>query len=478
MRTFKTIGIDITASHVHAVQLEHRAGRTLLQRAVSLPLPESDNDAVNVLASLGREHRFDTKSSTAVALENEKIYFANVDHLKAEELTQADQPNWQEEFPLPDSQIVTDGCSFHALPDSRQTFLIAATQREALNNRVDLFSSGNWNIRQVHSEIFAIQAAVAFSHPELFENRALIVYEGRTHLFIALVEDHNCVVIRKLTLPLPEENMAANLVRELEMTWRAATGQILPAGTSIVLSGSQDNQDDWKKLLSDRLLSKVIIHQPSEKIQLANGIEMDEEWGVALGLALGVRDVDEHGGPNFKYAHAAGCEADFNPRRHIYLTLGLVASVIVAFVIGQFVKRSSMERQNAAIESDIQLIYAQTFPEEKPPVKALAQINEHVARIKKALITSSNPMSFSIDPLDVLYHVVSQTPKTMDIELLELSIMDDTVQVKARCRNMEIAYEWKERLSALEGFKSTSIRSEQYDSQTNSEVFTLGIVLQ
>ena len=478
----RCIGIDIRERQVHAVQVSSDKDGFCIEKVFSAPRRRSGDRTAEILDALTHEYGFDRRAGAAMAVADEALFYRNIEKGNAETLAQEGQPDWQNEFPLPFDSLITDGCSYHPLPDHGETYLLTATDPAALERQLEPFDQAKLTVDRADAPIFAVLATATVNHPQALAEQALIVYVNDSHLLMAVTKRLDVVMIRSLPWPADacQERLAprqSSLLREIEMTWRAAMGDIIPGGTSILVAGRTGGDHDALEAMETDLLCKIVIIDPFAEVACPDGAARRPELLVAEGLALRGLEATEGSGVNFIAAYRNRFKKKSNPRNHLVFTLILLAGIALVCATRLFVKLHLLESQNSRVEERIRTTFQERIPGETGIVAPLAQIEAALTALRQEAADIPATGAGRSDPLDILDILGGNTPINMQLEIRRFAFVDGMVSLVAGCASEEAARQWQQCLGGLEKFSRADIENLKVNNQNGRVSFDMELSL-
>jgi Tfp pilus assembly PilM family ATPase len=214
----------------------------------------------------------------------------------------------------------------------------------------------------VEADVFAIYSSVAFNHPEIMTEAAIIVYIAETHLTLAISQNNNILIVRNTPVAYnSEENtdsvqqqVVQMLSREVEITWRKLFGTDVGQDTNIYLVTGNTNTTDLKAAIEENLHCRTTIINPYEKVKCLpehNGYVPIDSIVIAEGLALRALVPEKTTGINFLEADNADIKPKLNLKKELVICAILVCAIAVVSLVGLFVRLSHLEAQYAQVKN-------------------------------------------------------------------------------------------------------------------------------
>jgi type II secretion system protein L len=151
---------------------------------------------------------------------------------------------------------------------------------------------------------------------------------------------------------------------------------------------------------------------------------------------------------------------------------GIVA-LLAAFSI--LFEIDALEKQNQKLESAINSVFRETFPEVTRIVDPARQMEEKIKDLRKTFVLSDNATS-SVLTIDILNEISKSIPQETDVELDRIVVAADNVQVSGDTDTFNAVDDIKTRLEASI-FKTVTISAANMDRKTQRVKFKLRIDL-
>jgi len=476
----RCIGIDINSTKTHAVQLlVSGKGKFHVEKVFSSSMRRQADTPTELLKSLTHRHGFNKRAVAALALSGGDLYCATID------TEQIDQIDPQSCFPVPPEQIITRTCSTHSSWNHRNTTLMAATTKDSLRQQLDTVKNASLRPVMADAPAMALYEAVTTNHPEITSSTALIIYSDSSHIIIIVADNKNILITRNIPQLAANGNDSNNdnsteryshLLREIEMTWRAATNEKIPENTPVVLAGQIRDNQRVQKLLHQELSCRIILFEPFAKVNYRDNNKVDPEICIAQGMALKTLTHEKNTGFDLNQVTQNKSARQRTPRKEAMLCLYLAIAIGLTYIAGLFIRLGYLEKQHDNIKHQIRQIFTQTLPNEKNIVNELVQLETQLALRQKQYNLFASPGSV-LEPLDILQTISANSPKELRITIDEIQISNKAVRIAAQCDSSAGVYKWQGILQKAPAFKSVEILNLQSRPDSGSMNFTVSIEL-
>jgi Tfp pilus assembly PilM family ATPase len=475
----RCIGIDINSTKTHAVQLlVSGKGKFHVEKVFSSSMRRQSDTPTELLKSLTHKHGFNKRANAALALSSSDLYCATID---TEQIDQIDPQNY---FPVPPEQIITRTCSTHSSWNHRNTTLMAATTKDSLRQQLDTIKNASLRPVMADAPAMALYEAVITNHPEIASSTALIIYSDNAHIIMVVADNKNILITRNIPQPAANDDKNddsterySNLLREIEMTWRAATNEKIPENTLVVLAGQMSDNQHVQKMLHQELTCRIITFEPFAKINYRDNDKVDPEICIAQGIALRALTHEKNTGFDLSEIAQNKSARQRTPRKEAQLCLYLAIAIGLIYITGLFMRQGYLEKQHDNIKNQIRQIFTQTLPSEKNIVNELVQLEAQLDLQQKQYNLFSSQAGAAVEPLDILQTISANSPKELQITIDEIQISNKAVRISAQCNSSAGVYKWQGILQKAPAFKSVEILNLQSRPDSSSMNFTVSIEL-
>lgn len=479
----RCIGIDISPSYLHAVQIARTSEQFCIEKVFSTQTRRTSDSQQDILRSLTSRYGFDRRADVAFVMPQEAVFFRNIetDSGGLQQIREQDLSAMEHNFPIQLNEVISQVCSSRLLDDGRISVLTAATTKTALHERLSILASARMHTRLAETAIFAIHSSVAFNHPEITTGRAIIAYVDRSHLTLAVTQDNDILMVRNVpiicrsddSVDLFQEKTVEMIQNEARITWQKVFKTNFEQNARIYLVTEGFASDSIKSLVEENLQCIIIVVDPYARIQNHQDRTTDFQICVAQGLALRLLAPEVTKGINFLEADNSDTKPELNLKKELTICAALLGAIVFFSFIGFFIRLSSMETNYAHIKSQITEVFKAALPEEKNIVSPFAQLEQKLESLKKdyQLFSSFNPTRLA--PLEVLHRISANTPPQVNMKVDDLLIAADAVRLSGTCDSFESVYKWQRLLQQMPAFKKVDVQDVQKQPRTDKVTFTL-----
>ncbi|MFC1761585.1 hypothetical protein ACFL6U_05835 [Planctomycetota bacterium] len=460
--TKRTIGIDVNVHDVRAVQLNRTGNGIEVEKVFCAPARRSTDSPRDILLSLIMEHGFDPEAKIAVALPPHFVFYRDIrlapqdlDRLRQGETTVLDNT-----FPVPSERLLPQICTERVAGPDEHFILLAATDRESLEARLNLFHEAQLFPRYVDAEPMAIYTAVAINFEQATHDDTIIVHLDDRHLVLTIIRAGDIQLVRNTPLQwdelvdrkIMEQRIAQLISREARISWQKAFGNALDPATMIYLACTYQYSDDLRRGIEQQSGCSAVIVDPFAQLPLPMGQACSQEAALALGLALRGLDPEQTTGVNFLGSTNDGPPAALRLRREWGISAILAGALAVLWLLGLFVQAAYLEAGYNKINKQIQAEYAAACPEAPKAVKPVAQLQQKLDILQQdynqlSLLTGSQSQC-----LWILHQIGSTKPTAGELAVTDLLISPQSVRIKGACDSFEHMYQWESELKNVDGF--------------------------
>jgi len=468
----RCIGIDISSSHLHAVQLTSSAGRFRVEKTFTAPTRRKSDFTAESLKTLVSKHGFDRRTPVAISTGHNEVFFRNIKkNLVLDNRSKPDlNPTAETDFPIASRDIITADCPNRGSAGNENSLLVTATSRKSLESRLGHLEKAKIRCCLIDAPIFALLTAVMTNHPQLTTGQAVIIYTDCSHIILAVTSDKNILLARNLPLfanPSQDdihstEKLTQNLLHEIEISWRAAFHKKIPENTNIVLAGSISKKPDLISSLRQSLNCQISTVDLSAKVTSSAASGPLPEFAVAQGLALRALAPNDTVGVNFIKAVEKSTTKNISYKKQFILSISLLAALTGAYLTGIFITKANLENKYVNIKNQIRQVFIQTLPDQSANiVDELAQMDQSLQSLHKEYARLEPFAGTTPDPLAVLHSITANTPDNLNIKIDSISIGASTANITAVCSSFEDVYEWEKSLKSVRQFSSIQVESPQ-----------------
>ncbi|MHC4159684.1 MAG: pilus assembly protein PilM [Planctomycetota bacterium] len=479
----RCIGIDIGSTYLRAVQVSRTNGKFSVEKVFSTQTRRSTDYPPDILASLTSRHGFDHRANIAVAMPHNSVFFRDlhVDSAGLQQIRTCKAPQLQNCFPIPQDKIIAQASSQHQLPDDRFSVLVAAVNRDSLNDRLTTLSEAKLQPGLVDAPILAIRSAIAVNHPESSNAKAVIVYIDNSYLTFAVTEDSDILFVRNIPIISGSdsdiysltEQVAKVLSRELQLTWQKVFNSRLEPDTCIYLAAGVNLPKSLLTILKEDMHCRITIVNPYAVVERRPDSNATAEISLAQGLALHALAPAQASGVNFLQADTAGAKKPLNLKKEFVIFAILATAIAAVSLAGLFVRLARLENRYSQIKSEITHLFRSTLPDEKNIVSPLTQLQQKLKSLQTdyRLFARYNPARLA--PLEVLHSITKSIPPQGDIEIDDLLITDESIRLNGTCNSFETVYRWQRLLRNVTAFKLVDVQDVRKQPKSGKVRFTI-----
>ena len=482
------IGIDINASKMHAVQLVRVGDRYRMEKTYTSPIRRGSDTPPEIFLSLTKKHGFDRRAPVAVSMPHNDIFYRNTSAAVADadgNKNDAKLPTTNE-FPIPDRELVTIVCPPGDSGGSIKSSMTTATTQNSLNRRMDMLRKGRLRCELIDAPAYALYATIATNHPKIAQTTAIIIYFDGPHLILTINSKKDILIIRNIPFFQNHDDnknnlkndLAHRLKREMDISWRTVFANKIPENTNIVLAGSFAQNPSLVQTLKDELSCRITIADLSEKVHAHTSDKPSSDFCIAQGLALRGLVGRDTPGVNFIKADKKNKPQSRTIKKHLIVSLALMASIIGVSMIGLFVKKNRLENKYADIKNETTNIFQQAIPDEKNIVNASAQLDTHLQALRKNYNFLAPSQRADLEPLEILSIIFTNTPKKLNINIENISIHTESVHITANCKSFMDPQLWRKQLLKIPQFSSVEVKSSEKHADSGEIPFELRIALE
>lgn len=479
----RCIGIDIGSTYIRAVQVCRTNGKFSVEKVFSTQTRRSTDHPPDILASLTTRHGFDHRANIAIAMPHNSVFFRNlyVGSADLQKVRTCSAPHLQNCFPIPQDKIIAQASSQHQLPDDRFSVLVAAVNRDSLNDRLATLSETKLQPGLVDAPILAIRSTVAVNHPESSNAKSVIVYVDNSYLAFAVTEDGNILFVRNIPIISGSdsdiysltEQIARVLSRELLLTWQKVFNSRPEPDTSVYLAAGVNLPKSLLTILKEDLHCRITIVNPYAMVERLPDSKAAAEISLAQGLALHVLAPPQASSVNFLQADTIGTKKPLNLKKEFVVFAILLAAIAAVSLAGLFIRLARLESRYLQIKNEITHLFRSTLPDEKNIVSPLTQLQQKIKSLRTdyKLLAPYNPARPA--PLEVLHSITKSIPLQGDIKIDDLLITDESVRLNGTCNSFEMVYRWQHQLRNIAAFQLVDVQDVRKQPKSGKVRFTI-----
>jgi Tfp pilus assembly PilM family ATPase/Tfp pilus assembly protein PilN len=479
----RCIGIDIGPFYLCAVQVVSTDGEFSVEKVFGTQIRRSTDSPEEMLRPLFNRHGFDKRADVAISMPHDAVFFRNLE-TDAEGLEQVRERNWsalEHNFPVVADEIVAQEYSYHPMPNGKYSVLTAASARQSLHERLNIFTGAKLRPCLAEAAIFAAHSTVAVNHPEIMAGQAIIAYIDECYITLAVTRDNDIVVVRSIPIMTESEDdiksvqkqMVQVISREAQITWRKVFGTDIEQNTKIYLITTSKTSDYLVVQIGKKLRSETIIVDCYATVENLSRHMVDIPVCVAEGLALRVLAPEKTKGINYLEAGKADAAPAVNLRKEFVFCATLICAIAVFLLVGLFTRLSHLEAAYARIKNETTEIFQATLPEEKNIVNPLVQLEQKIELFRRDSRLFASLSDSGLSPLDALYKISSSGPLRENINVDDILIAADTVRINGTCDSFEPVYQWQQLLQEDPGFTFVEVKDIQKQSKSGVVHFTM-----
>ena len=477
----RAIGIDVTPYCIRALQITEQAGQLTIEKVFSVPAQRQSDTPSSVLQQLTEHCGFDCRAPVAVAMPYNTVFYREVetDSLVSEPLLQPDMSGLDNNFPIPMDQMIAQTCNEQPPSDGTSSQLVAATDRDSVQQRLDHLSDLHIAPNLVESEIFAVRAAALANYPGLRSGRHVIVYVDQCHLSLIVSEDNKVLLVRNTPITLRTKRQA-DISRELKeaefishevrMTWQRSFEDKIDNNAKVLISTEHEFSKGLVAYVEGELRCPTKLLDPCCHIQCVPGLDVGCEMVIAEGLAIRMLAPDRIAGVNFLEGRQSADDSPVNLRREVSLYGALLLAVVIVWIIGLVTELSSLESKYSSVKADITQAFQQVAPEETNMGVPVVQLTEKIEALERDQQRFSH-YRVGISPLTILHGLSTSRSPSSHIRLSNLLIAGDSVTIHATCSSFDEPYQWQQELAKLAIFSEVEIQNPQRDRKADIVAF-------
>jgi Tfp pilus assembly PilM family ATPase/Tfp pilus assembly protein PilN len=483
----RCIGIDIGLSYLHAVQIVHTEEELCIEKVFSTQTRRSKDSPQEILRSLSSNHGFDRRADVAVSMPHDAVFYRSLetDVAGLEQISRNTRSALEHSIPIPQEQIIAQTCSRRRLPDDKYSVLTAAVARSSLRERLNILAGAKIHPNLVETAIFALYSTIATNHPEIANDKAIIIYIDESYLTLGVAENGNILIVRNIPILSSTDNNADSvpeqvaevLIREAKVTWQKVFDTDVEQETTIYLAAGSHISGSFEAAITENTRCRTVIVEPYARVKCIPEHNGDNEICIAEGLALRGLAPDKTVGINFLDADNAGTKPALDLKKELIICATLAVAIVIISFVGLFVRLLHLESKYANIKNEMREIFQRTVPEETNIVNPLVQLEQKLEAYRKdsQLFASFYPANLS--PLKVLHSITTNTPTQGNIKINDLLITTESVRLQGTCDSFDSVYQWQRLLQEIPGFTLVDVQDVQKNPGGNTIHFTVLISL-
>jgi len=523
----RCIGIDISSSCLHAVQVSRTGEHFHIEKVFSIQTRRSSDSPPDILRSLTSKYGFDRRADIAISMPNDAVFFRNLEtdlasleqipglskwEPKREKEHMQNQSVLEHNFPIEPDEIIAQVCSYRQLSEDRYSVLVTAAKRASLHERLNILAGAKMHPKLVEAAIFAVHSTIAVNHPEIMSGTAIIAYWDESYLTLAVTQNDNILIVRNIPVIFRSDNnkrskirvvrrdrnqryrgirtvrnglenndsfqeqVAELLSREVQITWRKVFGSEIEQDTKVYLIAGDSISIGLEAAIEENLHCQTTIVDPHAKVQGSAEYNGDAAICLAEGLALSVLAPEKTKSINFLEADTANVKPTLDLKREFVICAILVAAIVIVSLLGLFVRLSHSERKYAHIKNEITEVFQAALPEEKNIVSPLAQLEQKLQSLREDYRLFAPFSPTDLRPLEVLRSITVNTPSQGNVKIDDLLITTESVRLTGNSESFESVYKWQQRLQKAPQFSTVDVHNIGRD-KTGRVNFTISLLL-
>ena len=479
----RTIGIDLNATHIHAVQMSRRAEGFHVEKVFFDDDPSQCKTPSEWLQFLIAEHGFARRSAVAWSMPHDKLFFRReqTDNTDRELGGDPLRSDIEDDFPLPVEDTVTAVGSRFTSTDNTTGELVTAVARSTLREQLTLTENSKARNMLLEAPIFAVYNSVAFNHPDILTAPAILVYTETLRSLIAITDKQQVLCVRNLPNPsvTAKEDIGDPidtrdlLLREIELTWRCAREEPIPEDTPLVLTGRAAADTELQNHLAQSLPCRIHPLNPLARTVGSMPKQSDTSFCIAEGLALRALRPDDTLGVNLLHSQARQSRKPVSLKKQLLYSFILLGVLGAVYLGSLFYRLAKLEGQYTSLKGESRQVFQQTLPEETTIVNELAQMQTRLQEYQESSGLWQSQSAAQADPLDVLHKITVNTPSNLGLTIQDIYIANNTVRLTAVCNSFQDAYDWQAILKKQGAFASVDMQDPKKQSQSEAVQFVL-----
>jgi Tfp pilus assembly PilM family ATPase len=476
----RCIGIDISSSHLCAVQLSQTNGLPKFEKIFTAQMRRCTDSVSNILKILIKQQGFDRRADVAISMPNDAIFFRSLesDSVSPEQMLGSGRFALEHNFPIPSDKIIAQEYSRRQLPDKKCSVLIAATTKASLHESLNLFTGTGMHPKLAEAPIFAVLSTIAVNHPQARAGIAVTAFIDKSHIALAIAQNNNILIVRNIPISCGHDSdvemqLAGLLSNEIKTTWLKVFGNEVEQGCRIYISSTYGNFDGLKAIIEENLSCKAIVVDTCARIESPSELINEPAICVAEGLALRMLAPEKTTGINFLEADNKHVKPVLNLKKEFITCAILGAAIVLVSLGGLFVRLSNLETEYTKLKSEVTEIFQRTLPEEKNIVSPLVQLEQKLKSLRKDYRLFASFCPTSLSPLEVLRRITVNTPQNKKAKIDNLFITSESIRLSGTCHSFESVYEWQQLLQKVPEFVIIDVQDVQRETESGDVRFTM-----
>jgi len=458
------IGIDITAQGVKLALLSRRRGTRIVLGtwAKDLPAgeaPESEAGMGALLDDALHDVPLRASAEVVVGLPLGKVFYHSLrtEMDRREDVSRIVKFELEDDFPVAFDDLVIDICGHRQTGEREHEYLIAAVHRGEIDVWNRFVTHTGRKCSRLTADVCALETVARAARFENDDVPRVLLYADGARAILGILRQGTLLGARHFPCTGVHEVVLAALALEIELMYRDVLGRQCRQTSRIVLSGPDELVGRLSGGLAEATGREVQVLDLSSVVRPPEGIQLDGQFTVAVGLALmGLTPAGQW--PNFLNADTS--HADLAIRSKVKRT-ALVAAVLLAVILGLVGAKAiralnSLEAQRANIGREIRTLFLDAFPQEKKIVNELAQMTEQVGILQKERDTLAGAMGQQSRPMRVLHILSEKLASDKGIAISTFSIKDGIVHVTG-VGSFDAAEQFIEELRHVSEFRSVEM---------------------
>jgi|GEM_PF-3882329 len=471
----RAIGIDISCSNIHAVQLIKNGDDYTVEKSMSTPTRSASDSISRFLSSLTNQHGFDNKALAAVNTPTSSTYYQDVDQYTAQHLH---NPTSQiDEIFSTKEETLTSLVSYQHNP-YKQSFIAAATNTAQVQTRLDMLAYAALQVNLIEVSLFALHTNCMINHPTVLENQTtILLYSDENYLGILISEKGEIVHARNICLREHYDNITNienidTLIREITLSWFHTYNNNMPSNITILCSGDLTSKKEFIDHLTQQTMCLPLTLSLDNHVKYSNDIEPTQSMAIAQGLALRSLSPDKTPGINFlcKTQQKKDVQSAINSSYKI--TGALICSIAMILFIGYFVQYYQLSSLNTKIETESLNQFNEVMPKNTKMILSVApvQLKSYLKETKAQHDKLAAFLPTTLKPLEVIA-LIQSCSQSMDIQLSQFKYTPKTISIMGKC-NQSASYN-----AFIKALESHGMVSHGKQDNTQKNTFNLKITM-
>jgi Tfp pilus assembly PilM family ATPase/Tfp pilus assembly protein PilN len=486
----RSIGIEISANQLCAVQMSRSAGHFSIEKIHVAPMRRASDLPVDIIKSLFTQRGFNKKADVAISMSNDAVFFRNVETdlagleqirrslVTAQNNSLTQTPSFLEHnFPIKPEELAVQICSSHPLQNGKYSALVAAVAKTSLQERLDILANAKAHGALVEAPIFAVYATAIINHPELMTNNAVVVFIGQSHLTLAVAKEGKVQIVQNVPITSCSDNALTELLsREVRAIWQKVFTAEISRDAHVYIAAARCFSDEFKVMISQSINSGIIFMNLASNITGASKYKTPPAVCVAQGLALRLLAPDKTSGINF--LETASPSQPMHSVKNELMTCAVLVLVIgIVWLTNLFLRLAHLETAHAQITSEMKSVFNRALPHEKNIVNASAQMQQKLDSLRADYTNITSAGAGEVETLKIFQIIANSIPQDV-ITLDEMLIATESVRLSGAAQSFEAVYNWQRTLQNIPNFSSVDVQGIQKQTQNKSVRFTISISLE